>query len=159
MRTLATSQEGRTLGITRPVLNVVEAGAPSQAVLRRAEAAAAVLDAPLHILLVEPRVGFSTDAAIIAFADRRLQARVEQCRRVIADVLAAPERASITVLRVSSRGRPRHIWRAVAAAAARADARLVVAPEHLRHRRLAQIPVEILLVDADAAELDDYVQR
>lgn len=151
-----TSRESRPDG---PVMAIVEASSPSPAVLQRAEAAAAALACPLHILVLEPRLGFTTSVRLVGYALRRAELSWQRCCRMIAETLPAREGVTITRMGLSGISQPKAEWRAVAAAVNQVDARLVVAPDHLRHHRMDQVSVEVLLVSAEPARPQGHARQ
>lgn len=71
----------------RPVLALVGGAQPAEPVLYRAALAATELDAPLVVVLLHPRLGFTTDAAVALRHSRQLQARRAAVAEVLAQVL------------------------------------------------------------------------
>lgn len=110
---------------TDPVLAVVEIDDPAPEVLHRAAAAAAALGCAVHVVLLEPAVGWTTSPALVASANRRRSAQLARCRQLIAEVLG-PDPVEVTVHRSSPR--PRSRQRAIAREVRRTGARLVFTP-------------------------------
>jgi len=107
-----------------PVLAVIKTDDPEPEVLRQAAAAAGGLGCAVHVVLLEPRIGFTTDPALVASASRRRSAQLDRCRQLVAEALG-PDPVAVTVLRSAARPRPRR--RAIAREVRRTGARLVIA--------------------------------
>lgn len=119
------------------MLAIVDLEAPSEPVLARAAAAAAVLEAPLRVVVLHPRSGFTTDFALAARLAHRLDV---EYRRVVGVATDAARNRGLDDVEVGQApyarspfggpvGRAR---RAAAIQRRRTVARLVVAADHLR---------------------------
>ena len=134
-------------GADSPVLAVVTEDGPGTAVLERALAAAEALSAPVQLILVHPRTGFSTDPAVHASATRRRRQRlhdlVVEMRRQ--SPRTVPTDAKLVPYARWPLGDPaRQAWRAAEAVANRSGARLVVAPQQLADLAAAEDVVAIV---------------
>lgn len=116
-----------------PVLCLLDVALPMASALHRAVLAAADLEAPLEIVVLHPRPGFTTDAAIAARQARQLAAQRDAVARVVESLLAGRPPAYTVRLQPYAR-RP---WRDPGARARQAaerclrqtSARAVVTPE------------------------------
>lgn len=120
----------------RQVLALVDIDAPCEPVLRRATAAAAVLGAPLRVVVLHPRLGFTTDPAVAARIVRRLDAEHREVEALATSVarnrgLDGVEIARAPYAWLPLGDRKLRARRAAARERSRTAARLVVAAEHL----------------------------
>jgi hypothetical protein len=138
-------------GLDRPVLAAITERAPVDHVVGRAAAVADALDAPLRILLLYPRTGFSTDPALLAQAAYRRMTMLDdlraELRRRRPGVLA-PDSELVPYARLPLADPARQAWRACEAVAWRCEARLVVAPEPLAEVARAQRVLAVVGVAA-----------
>lgn len=78
----------RTIDATSPsLLIVVDAESPGETSLRRAAAIATTLECPVEVLLVYRRIGFTTDAALVASAKRYRNQQLERAVEVLSQLL------------------------------------------------------------------------
>lgn len=77
-----------TIDLEAPsLLVVVDAESPGETSLRRAAAIATTLGCPVEVLLVYRRLGFTTDAALIATAHRHRRHQLERAVTVLQELL------------------------------------------------------------------------
>ena len=118
----------------RQILAVVDLDAPVEPVVRRAVAESFAHGIPLQVIVLYPRVPFTTDPALAARAARRL---IHEQRRVVAAVTAAARASGLSELalrlvplsRIPLRDRRRQAQRTVTTQLRQQPSSLLVAAE------------------------------
>jgi hypothetical protein len=143
----------------RQVLAVVDLDAPVEPVVRRAVAESVAHAVRLEVIVLHPRLPFSTDPALVARMARRLGR--EQRRMVAAVTEAAQDHGSITfgvqlvpLSRIPLMSRSGKVRRTVAAQLRQQPSSLLVTAEHLRIGAGAKPSTREAGPSADLGELE-----
>jgi hypothetical protein len=125
-----------TAGGIRQILAVVDIDTPVEPLVRRAVAESSAHAVPLHVIVLYPRIPFTTDPALAARIARRLG---HEQRRMVAAVtdaaqncgLGAFELRLVPLSRIPLMSRLGQVRRTVAAQLRQQPSSLLVAAEHL----------------------------